>query len=722
MGKNLRWAILATVVLVGLAIWQAYPLEEKIALGLDLQGGMHLVLRVDTEKLPEEAQKDAVERALEIIRNRIDQFGVREPSIHRQGVDSIIVQLPGITDRERALELIGRTAQLTFHLVSDDPDKIREAVSGNMPAGYELKYLKEQALLVNSTPSLTGDTLVDASVKFDQQSFNQPYVALSFNSEGAKIFTRVTGENINRRLAILLDGNIQSAPVIKSRIAGGQAMIQGSFSFDDAGDLAIVLRAGALPAPIIVEEERTVGPLLGKDSVKSGVQAMAVGGAAVLVFMIIYYMLAGLVANIALALNVILVMGALGYFHATLTLPGIAGLILTIGMAVDANVLIYERIREEFKAGKAIRAAISAGYSKAFRAILDSNVTSLIAAFLLFQFGTGPIRGFAITLSVGLIASMFTALIASRAIFDVLTRNTGIKRLKMLRLVTDTKINFISKRRICYVISAIVIILGMFSFISKGDAVFGIDFTGGQVQQYRFQDSVDVSQVRASLSEAGVVGASIQEFGSDKEIVIKTAEDISDIAKKTFKEQFADNPAQLLRVEKVGPAVGKELRKRAILALLSALAGILIYIAVRFRHLDFGVAGIIAIFHDVLVAVGLLALTGREISLTIVAALLTVAGYSINDTIVIYDRIRENMRTMRKFTLKDVINLSINQTLSRTVLTTITTLLVVIALFTHGGEVLKDFAFVLIVGFISGIYSTIFIASPLVITWRNRKK
>ncbi len=735
MQKNLKWKVLLILVVIILSLWSLFPpftikdkagkviREGRINLGLDLQGGMYLVLKVDTAKLSEKEAKDAPDVALEIIRNRIDQFGVKEVAIQRQGKDEIVVQLPGVTDRDRAIELVGQTALLEFKLVSADPEKLKSALENNVPEGYELKEdEKGQPILLEEKAEVAGADLKDATVKFQQSQFNQPVVGLSFNREGARKFARVTRDNVGRRLAIVLDGVVKSAPNIKEEIPSGEAIIEGRFSPDEANDLAIVLRAGALPAPVYIEEERTVGPLLGRDSVNAGLCAILTGFILVIVFMLIYYMLSGIIANIALLLNIIIIGGVMGYFHFTLTLPGIAGLILTIGMAVDANVLIYERIREELKTGKTVRSAISIGYSKAFSAILDSNVTTIIAAIMLLQFGTGPIRGFAMTLTIGILASLFTALVVTRTIFNVLSRSPKFGRLRMLSLISGTRINFVAKRRICYILSAVVIAVGIFVFTMRGEKNFGVDFTGGTLQQFRFQKPVDIAMVRDSLARVDLASASIQQFADNRDVLIRTYTDTYDKIKKTFKQDFKDNQAEMMRVEKVGPSVGRLLRKNAIKALLLGLTGILIYIGIRFKHWEYGLAGVVALFHDVLVTIGAMAITGKEFDLTIVAALLTIAGYSINDTVVIYDRIRENMRLLRKINFIELINMSVNQTLGRTVLTTLTTLFTAFALFFLGGEVLHNFAFCLIVGFISGIYSTIFIASPLLIAWQKKKR
>ncbi|MGE4357823.1 MAG: protein translocase subunit SecD [Candidatus Omnitrophota bacterium] len=721
MQRNLKWRWLVILIVIGVASWNAFPLKNKINLGLDLQGGMHLVLKVDTTGIPPEARHDAVDRALEIIRNRIDQFGVREPSILKQGINRIVVQLPGVTDRERALQIIGKTAQLEFKLVSDDPELLRNALSGNIPEGYELKYLDKEPLLVRKKASLTGDTLIDARVNFENQ-FGTPYVSLKFNTQGARIFSQVTGENIGKRLAIVLDGVVHSAPVIREKIPSGEAQITGRFSIDEANDLAIVLRAGALPAPIIIEEERTVGPSLGKDSIRAGVFAIYIGAILVLAFMAVYYLFSGLVVDVALLLNFIIVLGVLGYFHATLTLPGIAGLALSLGMAVDANVLINERIREELRTGRSLRASIAAGYDKAFSAIFDSNLTTLIAAFFLFQFGTGPIKGFAVTLTAGILASLFTAIIVTRTITETALSLGIIKKYSMLGLFKkELNIDFVGKRRIFYLLSLLLILGGIICFFYRGERIYGIDFTGGYLVEYSFQKEVKIEEIRNSLNKIGAADANVQKIAGHNDIIIRTAKVKTEEITEQLKKDFADNPPEVRRVEQVGPSVGKELKQKAIWSILWAIAGILVYVGIRFKHFDFGVAGVIALFHDILVCIGFLAFTNREISLNIVAALLTIAGYSINDTIVIYDRIRENFRLSRKGSLIEIINMSINQTLSRTVLTTLTTLFVVVALFLWGGTVLNNFAFCLLVGMLSGIYSTIYIATSLVVSWQARK-
>ncbi|MBI4971530.1 MAG: protein translocase subunit SecD [Candidatus Omnitrophica bacterium] len=733
MYKNFKWKVLLIVAIVAFSLWKIYPPEKQITLGLDLQGGMHIVMKVDLNKVPEAARKDATDRAVEIIRNRIDELGVKEPSITKQGSDHIVIQLPGITDRKRALEVVGRTAHLEFKEVAFQQDLIYRALKGEIPEGYELKELKEEEgqagekLLLKSESLLTGDKLTNAGVSFDQGSFGQPIVTLEFNKEGAQAFADLTGkavgdfrtDGIPRRIAILLDGSLRSAPQVRERIPNGKAIIQGRFSFQEASDLSLVLRAGALPAPVYLEEERTVGPTLGKDSIDDGIRACVIGLLLVFVGMAVYYMMCGFIADFALILNFIILLAGLSMFHAALTMPGIAGLILSLGMAVDANVLIFERMREELALGKKSRAVVAAGYHKAFSTIFDSNLTTLISAILLFWFGTGPIRGFAVTLSLGLIISMFTSLVVTRVIFDWMTRKKEIN-IRMLHLVGVPKFNYMKFRGWAYLASGLIIVVGLAVFYMRGTGNFGVDFSGGSLEQVKFKQDVDLGKLRSALGQAGIEGVQIQNFGEAQlhEVIIRTPKIMTDPVDKVLSGLVGAGNYDVLRVESVGPSVGSDLRKKALWASLWALAAISIYVGFRYK-LSFGFCAILSLLHDALMTVGLYAISGREMNLTFIAAVLTIVGYSINDTIVTYDRIRENLRLMRKMPFVDLVNLSINQTLGRTIITTGMTLLVVIALFFFGGSVINDFAFALLVGIISGAYSTVFIAVTSVVDFQR---
>jgi preprotein translocase subunit SecD len=419
-------------------ISQRYAIMQELS-STTLDKGIWKVVLVLDSRQAEQIKKNAIDQALETIRNRIDQFGVSEPEITLQGTDRILIQLPGIKDPQRAINLIGRTALLEFKLV-DEEGNIDEALRGNVPEGDIILYhrsvdpktggVKKIPYLLKEKTLMTGEVLKDARVAIDSQ-FHEPYVALEFDDIGAKLFEQITGANVKKRLAIILDNNVYSAPVIQERIAGGRAQITGRFDMKEASDLAIVLRAGALPAPVKILEERTVGPSLGQDSIHKGIISTLISAALVVLFMVFYYRLSGVIADVALILNIVFVLATLALFRATLTLPGIAGLVLSVGMAVDANILVHERIKEELRWGKTIRAAIDQGYHRAFITIIDSNLTTLIAGVLLYQFGTGPVRGFAVTLCIGILANIFTAVYITRWIFDLITLKVKVKQLSI---------------------------------------------------------------------------------------------------------------------------------------------------------------------------------------------------------------------------------------------------------------------------------------------------
>jgi len=430
MYRYSNWLMLLILGLIALAIWAIYPPGEKIHLGLDLKGGMHLALEADASKIPPgESVKDAVTTGLEIIRNRIDQFGVREPTITRQGDTRIIVDLPGIKNPQSAVELIGKTALLEFKLVDEKGD-ISQALSGEVPAGDEILHDREgKDYLVEKATLLSGRVVKDARVEIGQ--WGQPYVALDLSAEGADKFAEITGKHVGERLAIILDNVIQMAPVIKTRITEGKAVIEGNFTIDEANELRIVLKSGALPVPFKIIQNTVIGPSLGQDSIRKGLLSGIIGMICVIVFMGIYYKKAGLIADSALLLNLLFLLGALAALKATLTLPGIAGIILTIGMSIDANVIIFERIREELRGERAPRSAVDAGYERALRTILDANITTLIVALVLFQFGTGPIKGFATTLSIGILISLFTSIVVTRVIFNLLLAGRPVSKLSI---------------------------------------------------------------------------------------------------------------------------------------------------------------------------------------------------------------------------------------------------------------------------------------------------
>ncbi|MFH1800675.1 MAG: protein translocase subunit SecD [Candidatus Omnitrophota bacterium] len=724
MDKNYKWKVLLIIGLVVFSIWKAYPLDQKINLGLDLQGGVQLLLQVEMDKVPEEARKDVTARVAEIIRNRIDEFGVKEPEITTQGKDQVVVKLPGVTDRERAKEIAGKAAHLEFKIVSEDTDLIQKADEGMIPPGFEYKKVKgspnEEMVLLALLPVLTGEHLTTASVGFDQ--YGQAIVQLSLDREGGKIFDKVTFQNIGKRLAIVMDGQVYSAPVIRDRIPNGKAQISGNFKAAEAADLALVLRAGALPAPVTVVEERTIGPSLGKDSIASGIRASIFGVLFIVVFMPVYYLFCGWIANLGLLVYIILVIGGMAAMGSTLTLPGIAGFILSVGMAVDANVLIFERMREEMATGKTARAAVSAGFHRALSAILDSNVTTLITSLLLFIFGTGPIQGFAVTLSIGIVASMFSAIFVTRVIFDHIVKKNPNKIFKMLQLFKNPNIAFLKGRFWAYGFSAACLALGIFAFTMRGTQNYGVEFTGGTYVQVAFKQDVDQAKLRDQLAKHGLKSVMLQRFGEagSHQYIVKMAEGNPSKVSAAAEATVGKDAFEIQKVDQVGPSVSGSLRDKAFWAIVWSWLGILIYLGWRFEW-KLAAAAVAALVHDAIFAFGIYAISGREINLATIAGLLTIIGFSANDTIVTFDRIRDNVKLMRKTPFSQVVDMSINQTLGRTVLTTLTVLFGALSLFFFGGSAIADFAFILIIGFAVGTYSSVFVASALAVDWKAHK-
>ena len=833
MDKHALWKWLLLIGLVSFSVWVVTPPKEKIQLGLDLKGGTSFIVKIDEQAVKEDIlahvpditdenlKKEmgkvlhgAQDRAVEVIRNRIDSLGISEPVIYPGKDNRIIIQLPGVDEdkRKEAEESIKNLAFLEFRMVHEDNAELVASLFDDnlVPDGHQIVnvesrsyYMRDKSSLSDEemdvsyfvkrgmfhapskayelllredtvrsdtvyTPvfverrnKLSGDNLKDAWV--DLRATGQAVIKLKFDGKGTKKFAACTSAyapggdrnpnpNNFRQLAIVLDGTLYSAPRINDAIYSGSAEISGSFTRVEAERLANVLRAGSLPAPVKIVETRFVDPSLGQDSIDSGIRAIILGGILVLGFMLVYYMFCGLVANIALVLNMVLLplgmivaagflsMGQIGSGGVirlpVLTLPGIAGILLTIGMAVDANVLIFERIREESVAGKRLWTSITAGYDRAFITIMDANLTTLLVGVILFIFGSGPIRGFAITLCAGILVSMYTALVVTKMLFATVANKRSEKALKMLRIIKDTKVDFVGLRKIAAVISIALIVStwGWMAIrgIQSPNKVFGVDFTGGASLTYKFEERVDVDVVRDALDKAGIMDANIQyqtelEKGGDSFLLIKASnitvdgEKTSIAVDKCMADNFASSGFVVAQVDEVGPQIGKELKSRALWAIVMALLGIVVYISIRFE-LGFAIGAIIALTHDVLITVGIYTLFGRQLSLPIVAALLTIVGYSVNDTIVVFDRIREDLKLKRNMSFKDVCNLSINQTLSRTILTSVTTLITVVMLLVFGGGAIFDFALALCIGILVGTYSSIFVATPVVLLWyRNNK-
>ena len=715
-----------TVLLVAFCVTTLYPPDKTIRLGLDLQGGTSFLIRLSPEG-DRSISPDTLDQAVEVIRKRVDQFGVSEPVITPQGADRILVQIPGLAPEQiaAARQQLAQVAKLEFRLVHPENDRliaqVREGID-LVPAGYRVETQKEisegreikEELLVKVRPDLLGDRVRKAFPTYDEQGWG---VALQFDREGANLFGQLTEAHVGKRFAIVLDGRVQSAPVIREPIYGGHASITGDFTEEEVRNLASVLE-NPLQTPVTVEEERSVSATLGSDSIRSGVYAGLVGLALSFLFIIIYYRFAGLVASIALILNLVLLFGAMAMFNFVLTLPGIAGIILTIGMAVDANVLIYERLREELATGKPLNVALNAAYDRAFSAIFDSNVTTLITALILFWKATGPVKGFAVTLTIGIVASMFSALLVTRNCFNWAIASGVLKRVTMSNLIKATNFDFLSKRRLSVGISVLVILVSVVVFAVRGEKNFGIDFKGGDLLVLEGQKKVDEGDVRAVLKQIDLEESVVQtEKSSGKEfLTIRSAPGTSDRIEKLLDEKFPEAKFRVEQSDKVGKLVGDELARNSLIALGLGIIGIFIYVTVRFEF-AFALGAIIALLHDVILTIGAFALFDRELSLIIVGAVLTIAGYSINDTIVVFDRIREGMRTANGVSLQFIMNRAINETLGRTILTGGTTVLSTLALYFLGGPVLHDFAFAILVGILVGTYSSIFVASPIVLWW-----
>jgi len=800
------------------------------------------------EKAWQERYSAAIQQSLEIVRRRIDETGTKETTIVRHGLDRILVQLPGVDDPERVKRLLGTTAKMSFHMV-DTRVGLAEIESGRAPAGSTiLEYDKpdpsgrREKIAVLRRVAVSGENLTDAQPNFNQNG--EPVVSFRFDGIGARKFGEVTNENVGKPFAIVLDNRVISAPVIREPILGGAGQISGGFTVQAAQELALLLRAGALPAPLKVLEERTVGPDLGSDSIRAGTIAIIIGYLLIAVLMIVGYGLFGIFANVTLMLNIAFTITIMSAIGATLTLPGLAGMVLGLAMAVDANVLIYERIREELDRGAAVRMAIRNGFQRAFSTIIDSNLTTLITGVVLFAIGTDQLKGFAITLILGLVLNLFTAVFCSRVVFDLAERARWLQKLSMGRLLGKTNFQYVRWVRPAVVVSLAIIALGAVAAFRRGPELFDIDFTGGTSVQVELKEGQElpIAEVRRLVGEklrsATVSSVTLADGVADRRFKIDSSNqderEVERLLKEAFPGRLATYSMRIGKIESIGEGVAKEqqegesaefrsvvpltfpekiarsaltakleealaaedqagaafdlqsndpaaaskpcrdwalslsldadasrrvldrmaatitgtpvylsanaiggkvagnTRVTAVYAMLVSLALIVLYVWLRFQNVAFGIAAVVALAHDVLVALAFLAASRYlapflgwaqvdpfRISLDVVAALLTIVGFSINDTIVIFDRLRE-IRGKAKFVTEEMIDRAVNQTLSRTILTSGTTLLVVLLLYVVGGPGIHAFAFTMLVGVISGTYSTIYIASPLVLWLQHR--
>ena len=672
----------------------------------------------------------AASQSIEVVGRRVNELGTNEPLIQKQGNDRILVQVPGLQDPQRLKDILGSTAKLSFQMV-DQSMSAQDALNGRPPSGSEVLYSQEKdgegetPYLVESRVIVSGENLVDAQASFNQQT-SEPVVSFRFDTKGAQRFGQATQQNVGRPFAIVLDHEVLSAPVIREPILGGSGQISGNFTTQGANDLAVLLRAGALPAKLTIIEERTVGPGLGADSVRAGQVAGIIGSILVVCFMWLSYGRFGTIANIALVANVAMIVTLLSLIGATLTLPGIAGIVLTIGMAVDSNVLIYERIREERRQGRSLIQSIDIGFAKALATIVDANVTTLIAAVILFYLGTGPVKGFAVTLAIGIATTVFTAFTFTRWLIAWWLRRFKPKELPdhILTLVpSGTNIPFMGIRNWTFFLSAAVSIAALAAFATI-DMNYGIDFKGGSLIEVRSKGATaDVSDIRAKLADLGLGDIQVQQIGTERDVLIRVeSQGLGEGAEQAAVTQIRDeigDQYDFRRVEVVGPTVSSELAFAGIVGVLVSLAAILIYVWLRFEW-QFGIGAIIATAHDVIMTIGFYVVSGVEFNLSSIAAILTIVGYSLNDTIVVYDRVRENLRRYKKMPLPELLDASMNQTLSRTTMTSLTTILALAALAIFGGEVIRSFTVAMLFGIITGTYSSIFIAGPLLILFGLR--
>lgn len=669
----------------------------------------------------------AVRQSIEVVSNRVNELGTTEPIIQQQGSDRILVQVPGLQDPQRLKDILGQTAKLTFQMV-DQSMPVQEAIETRPPAGTSVLYSTDDPpvpYLIEDRVIVSGENLTAATASFDQRT-NEPVVSFKFDNQGAVRFGQATQQNVGRLFAIILDNEVISAPQIREPILGGSGQISGNFTVQSAEDLAVLLRAGALPADLTIVEERTVGPSLGADSIEAGQIAAVIAAVSVVFFMLVAYGTLGVIANVALAANVAMIIAILSVLGATLTLPGIAGIVLTIGMAVDSNVIIFERVREERRAGRSIVQALDSGFRNATSTIVDANVTTLIAAVILFFLGSGPVKGFAVTLAIGIVTTVFTAFTFTRwmiAAWFRRKRPTEMPRGFVTFIPEDTRIRFMSFRRIAFALSALASVATVVLFMTLG-MNYGIDFKGGSLIEVQAKDgSADVGDVRSRLEQLNLGEVQVQEFGSESELLIRVAtQEGGDNAEQAAVAKVTSDleaDYELRRAEVVGPTVSAELAQNGIMGVLASLVAILIYIWLRFEW-QFAVGAIIATLHDVIMMIGLYVVLGLEFNLTSIAAVLTIVGYSINDTVVVYDRVRENLRRFKKMSISDLLDLSLNQTLSRTILTGVTTLLALSGLYLFGGEVISSFTLAMIFGILVGTYSSVFVAGPLLILFQLR--
>jgi SecD/SecF fusion protein len=709
--------------------------KSKLQLGLDLKGGVAFTLEVDEKilaELPADVREEKLKHAISMIGDRINNLGVAEPIVRAVGNNRIEVQLPGINtkDNPEVLEAVKKPARLDFRLVQQGTSGMSQPPPpGAVPPGYEVLHEERENpesgqidthyYIVKRVPEMSGQGVEDAIARVDE--FGRVKIHLSFSAEGRKQFAEVTAANVGRELAIVLDGKLESAPVIKVPITDGNAEISGSYSRRDAINLASALN-NPLDIPLVVKEQYEIGPTLATDAVSSAQLSFIISTLLTIGFVLIFYTIGGVIAAIGMGVNVIVTLAVMSSFGATLSMPGIAGIVLTLAMSVDSNILIFERMKEEIKLGKSLPSALEAGFDKAWSAIIDSNLTTLMVAGVMIVLGTGPVKGFGVTLAIGIFTTMFAAVVVTKLIMEFLILPGAIKKMPMFAVLQDTKFDFLKYAKPAFIVSWVIVLASIGFVAYKGKAVYGIDFAGGDTVTLSYAQRVEVGDLRKAAEAAGFKDAVFtyqKQIGSDLE-ALKATTRFDQGAPLVSKLQQAFPQAKLVSLgeTRIGPSVGAEIQSNAFWSIFWALVLILAYVAFRFE-IGYGIGAVVSTLHDLLITIGLFVVFGREFNASMVAAILLIAGYSINDTIVVFDRIREELRLNPETKLRDLINRSLNLTLSRTVITGGTTLLTAITLILVTSGEVNDIAFTLLIGVITGTFSSLFIACPVFYWWHK---
>ncbi|MDX2187876.1 MAG: protein translocase subunit SecD [Opitutaceae bacterium] len=714
--------------------------KGNIQLGLDLRGGIAVTLEVDERSAGDQGQKEQrqekIQKAVDILTTRINSFGVTEPVIRPIGENRIEIQLPAVNTRDNpeVVDLVKKPAKLDFRLVHSTLTP--EMVRGDIPPGYEVMTLdyegrggeaQVEEVLVKRRPEMTGDALEEAFARHDD--YGKAEIIMRFTKKGRERFAEVTrtiAETNQRtgrlgRLAIVLDGRLYSAPTVREEINSETAQITGSFTDREAQNLANALN-NPLDLPLVVKSQYEVGPTLAADAISSGVKAATIGTVLVSAFMITYYTVGGVVAVISLAVNMLVLFAIMASVGAVLTMPGLAGIVLTVGMAVDANILIFERMRDELNLGKSLKAALVGGYDKAFTTIVDAHITQVLICVIMIIYGTGPIRGFGVTLAIGVFSTLFSTLVVGHLLLEWLIEKDIIKRMPMLHFFKKVDLDFVKWGKPAFIVSWVVVALGLGTVLYKGQDIYGIDFAGGDATSLTFKQKVDIAKIRAVAATAGIseLNPSYQtELGSDRELLnLESPFNTAGKLVTALKQAYPEAGLESLGTSQIGPSIGAEIKWNAIVSTILSLGVIMLYIAFRFEF-GFAIGAVVSTLHDILMTIGVFVLFGYQFSAPMVAAILCIAGYSINDTVVVFDRIREDLRLNPTTNLRDIINGSIQRVFSRSLMTSVTSFLAALSLYLFGGGVIHELSFTFLVGILTGTFSSIFIASPIFYWWHK---